>query len=318
MLNKTVKTILLSILLFSVVGCKVFQSGGKISSREQTARNRIENVETLITSNVVEKLDRISSISYGIEYTLSIDPNPSQESLIARDLNIRVLSLAGSPTLDEIKNMKQMVDDLTSELSSERNRGIRALEAKDQEIMFLQTHAKFLQEAKDSEIRRYIKLAQDTAAKADIIQSQLDKMNTFMGLGAVVYGLKRFITRMAWFFGIGSILYLILRFASMSNPIASSIFSIFDQIMSWFVHLIRALAPRALEVAGQTSKLAFEKYKKAMSKMVDGIQTLKDRQKANGDPNKKYTLDEVLEEFSKIMNEEEKRMVDDIKNSIKY
>jgi hypothetical protein len=143
-------------------------------------------------------------------------------------------------------------------------------------------------------------------------------MDAFFGLGAVFYGTKKFVVSMLWVIGIGSILYLVLRFASMTNPLAASIFSIFDTIMSMFVRIIRVLAPKALEVAGHTTTVVANKYRDTMVKMIDGIQSLKERQKASDDPNKKYTLDELLEEFSKMMDSDEKKMVNKIKHDIGF
>lgn len=294
-------------------GCSII---GKRSAKEATARSKVDDVDTKLDSNLRNKFEQLASIHYGVEYALSKESDPSRNIEVARDLNNRAMSLSGTPTLDEIKRMRQMIDDLTSQLNMERERGRKTLEQKDAEINGLQLETKALVEAKNLEIQKYMKIAADTAAKADSIQEELNKMDRFMGLGAVFYGLKKFFIGSMWIIGIGSILYLILRFASMSNPIAASIFSIFDQVMSWFIHLIGALAPKALNVAGQVSATVAEKYKKTMAKMVDNIETLKIMQKK--DPSKKYTIDEFLVELDKAFNEDEKKMVDAIKRDIGY
>lgn len=307
----TVILLLVSIVFYT--GCK---SVGKSSGKEATARAKVENVDALIGSNLRDKFDQLSSIHYGVEYALSKESDPSKNVVVARDLNSRAMSLSGVPSIEEVKNMRVMIDNLTSELNTEVERGKHALELKDIEINGLQLESQALVSAKDAEIRKYMKLAADTAAKADVVQEELDKMNRFFGLGAVVYGLKRFLVSAAWILGIGSILYLFLRFASMSNPIAASIFSIFDQVMSWFVNLIRVLAPKALSVAGQVSSEVADKYKRTMFKMVDNIEALKSMQKK--DPSKKYTIDEFLMELEKALNDDEKKMVDTIKRDIGY
>jgi len=118
--------------------------------------------------------------------------------------------------------------------------------------------------------------------------------------------------------GIGSILFLILRFASLSNPIAASVFSVFEMILSWGINFIKIIAPKALNFAGATSTLIFEKYKGTMKKLVDGIETLQERQKSLGEINKKYTLDELMVEFSKLLNDEEKALISKTKQEIGY
>lgn len=316
---KYLRTIALNLLLVGTLffaGCVTPGSKGRISVAEETSRARVESVESMLGANLKDKLEQISAISYGVDYVLSDIESDSKEAKIARDLNTRTMSLTGAPNVEEMKKMRQMIDDLRSQLITAQEEGFAALEKKDSEIYSIQLRSKVLQEAKDTEIRRYMKLAQDTAARADAIQAELDKMNSFFGVGAIWYGVKRLITRMAWFIGIGSILYLFLRFASMSNPIAASIFSIFDQIMSWFVNLIRVLAPKALEVAGQTATVVADKYKQVMFKMIDNIEALQEIQKR--DPTHKFTIDELLSELSKSMNDEEKKMIDKVKRDIGY
>jgi hypothetical protein len=313
--------IVVSFLLVSFIflfGCAAPKYRGQISATEIQGRTRIENVESLISENVKEKLDQVAAISYGVDYALSKEMDPSGNVLAAKDINTRAMSLTGVPSVEDMKIMRQMIDDLTSQLMTERERGLIALGQKDTEIYALQLEAKVLASTRETEIRRYMKMAQDIALRADAIQYELDKMDRFMGLGAVAYGLKKFITRMAWFIGIGSILFILLRVVSMSNPIAASIFSIFNIIGSWFVNILKVLFPKALELAGATATSVFNAYRNTMFKIIDGIQTLKERQKVSGDINKKYTLDELLVELEKTMGDADKKLVDEIKRNMGY
>jgi len=303
------------ILVFS--GCatteKIF---GKKASAEANAKASVVNVETLLGANLKEKLEQVANISYGVGYALGKEANPSQAVEIAKELNARAASLTGAPTLEEMKKMKQMIDDLTSELATERERGSKALNDKDTEIYGLQLKSKLLVAAKDKEIQKYMQLAQDTAMKADAIQSKLNEMDGFFGLGAIWYGIKRLITSMAWILGIGSILFLVLRLASMSNPIAASIFAIFNQMGAWLVNIIKIIVPKAVDMAGHVTTSAFNAYRNAMTKMIDNIEALKEIQKR--DPAKRFTIDELLNEMSKSMNTDEKELVQKIKRDIGY
>lgn len=302
--------------LYFMSGCATEKIFGKTATAEAKAKANVENVEFQLGENLQAKFDQLANITFGIGYSLNKESNPSSAVETARMLNERASSITGAPSLDEMKKMREMVDNLTSELATERAKGKVALDAKDLEITTLQTKSKLLADAKDAEIRKYMKQAQDVAMKADAIQSKLDQMDGLFGLGAVWYGAKKFVVSMSWFIGIGSILYLILRFASMSNPLAASIFSIFDTIMSWFVHLIQVVAPKALQVAGQTATGVANAYRDAMTKMIDNIEALQEMQKR--DPTKKYTIDELLAELSKSMDSDEKAMITKIKRNIGY
>jgi chromosome segregation ATPase len=183
------KTLFISILLAGLLiltGCATFfKSNGKNTKAEEKARTGVENVETKIVENAKDKMEEVAKLSYGVDYALNKEENPSKNVEAAKDLNTRVQSLTGAPTLEEVKNMRQLIDDLTSNLNSERERGQKSLEDKDLEIKRIQSNSALLVEAKDAEIRKYMKIAEDTAGKADIIQGKLNKMDSFFGLGEV-------------------------------------------------------------------------------------------------------------------------------------
>lgn len=313
--NKIVIGVLLVAML---TGCAMFTSKNKNSAKEDTARAKVESVESQMGANLKDKLSQVAKLNYGVDYALTKETDPSKNVQVAKDLNARSMSLTGTPTIEEINKMKQMIDDLTSQLQTEKERGAKELAVRDVELTNLQLQTKNLEKLKDAEIQKYMKIAADTAAKADAIQGELDKMDSFMGLGAIWYGVKHLIVRLAWVLGIGSILFLILRFASLSNPIAASIFSVFNTIGSWMVNTIAAIFPKALEIAGHTLTKVSNAYRDTMTKMIDCIETLRQQQKASGDINKKYTLDELLIELSKSLDGDEKAMVDKIKRDIGF
>ena len=308
----------LSLCLLFLTSCSVFTNKGKLAKQEETNRARIVNIDNKISANLSYKMDQVSALAFGTDYALNKVTNSIREVEVAKDINKRIISLSGSPSIEIMKEMQDTIDKLISTLNIEREDGLRRLNKKDKELSLLQSESKNLLSIKDAEIKKYMLIAQESAANADLYKTELNKMNSWFGLGAVFYGLKKFIISSMWILGIGSILFMILRFASMSNPIAGSIFSIFNIIGSWIVNGVKMLFPKAIEMAGHTTTSIFKAYKSTMTKMIDGIQTLKDRQKAIGDPNKKFTLDELFIELSKLMSDDDKKRVDEIKREIGY
>lgn len=299
-------------------GCTIFTNKGKAAKAEEKGRNNVINVENELASNTAEKLDAVATFAFGTDYSLSKINDPPREVNVARDMNKRVISLAGTPSIEKMKEMQLTIDELTSMLETERDEGQKKLNQKDLRISELQNQTKLLTQAKDVEIRKYMAIAQEAAASSDAYKSQLTEYQGWFGLKAVFKGLWQFAKTSIWFIFGGSILFLILRYASLSNPLAASIFSIFTTIGSWIVNTIRVLIPKAVEAAGHTATSVFTAYKSTMYKIVDSIQTLKERQKALGDPNKKFTLDELMDEFSKNLSDEDKKRVVEIKQEIGY
>lgn len=315
-LNNLVAGFLLISMLMGSTGCSILSGGkNKNANKEEVARGKVEKVESLMGYNLKDKLEQVASFTYGVDYALSKEEDPSRNVKVAKDLNSRTMSLSGVPTIEEIKKMEEMIDKLISDLEKERIKGEKALEKKDGEIQAIQEKSKLLEEAKDEEIRKYMKIAQDTASRADSIQTQLDKMNSYMGLGAIWYGFKRLVTSLAWILGIGSVLFIILRFASLTNPFAASIFSIFTRIGSWAVNIIQLIVPKAVELAGHTTTAIFNVYKSTLVKIVDAIQMAKSNAKASG---KEADLKGVLDEVAKSMNTEEKAIVDELKKAFNW
>ena len=107
-------------------------------------------------------------------------------------------------------------------------------------------------------------------------------MDSWGGLGAVWYGLHKFIVRMAWVLGIGGVLFFILRILASSNPIAGAIFGIFDQIGSWMVNTISVIFPKALSIAGNVTTEVYNGTKSALTSIVDSVETVKLQQNASG------------------------------------
>lgn len=306
----------LSLILLTSVGCSTVKGVfGKKSTATQKQSQKIDKVGDLISKNTEEKINQIASLSWGVQYSLDKISNSIIEVNVAKDLNFRVLTLSGNPSLDEIKRMQKIVDDLTSDLEKEKLRGKKELEKKDKEISQLQNTATNLLSLKDKEIDKYIELAKTTALQADATKAELDKMDKWFGLGAIFYGTKRFIFSSFILIGSLCIIYLLLRAFSATNPIVASIFSVFEIGVSWFVRFLRGLAPKSVSFANLVPKEKFDGYKNTLDLVIDGIQYLKQKQKDTG---KEYTLNEVLEELDKGLNTDDKARIEECKKELKW
>lgn len=299
-----------------LTGCAVF--GGKkgaATKAEAKGRAQIVNVDNKIAANTSEKLDTIAGLAYGTDYALGKVNEPPREVTVARDINQRVMSLSGSPTIEKMKEMQATIDELTSTLELERTAGKKKLDLKDLEITAVQTTAKELSIAKDNEIRKYMLVAQETAADRDAYKAELQEYQGWFGLKAVFKGLWQFVKSSMWILGIGGILFLILRFAASTNPIAASIFSIFEQMIAWVINTIKVVFPKALAMAGNVSKEVYEKSALLLKKLVDNIQSIKEIEKKTG---KDITLKELLVELDRTMDESEREMIRKIKKDLGY
>jgi hypothetical protein len=286
---------------------------GKSSSDEAKQSNKIEKVEKDQNKNLSDKMDQVAILASGTDYALQKVTNKEPAVTIAYDINRRVESLAGKPDLNAEKEMWKTVDQLMSEVKSERERGEKALLRKDAEISELQDETKLLVASKDEAISKYMKMSQDAAMLADTRKAELDDYKGWFGLKAVGKGLWQFVTNMSWILGGIALLYFILRAFASTNPAIGAIFSIVEQIAAGFIRVIQGLAPRAAQFASFIPKTYFDGYKQTLDKLVDTLELLKDNQKLSG---KQYSLDEILQELSKSMNDDDKNRVDEVKKTI--
>jgi hypothetical protein len=303
-------------LFITVSGCSIFRGGsGKATQNEAKGRAQIANVETKIASNTSEKLTTIADLAYGTDYALGKVNEPPREVTVARDMNQRVMSLSGSPTLEKMKEMQATIDNLTSTLTLERDVGKQKLEVKDLEISAIQNATKELSIAKDNEIRKYMLVAQEAASVSDEYKKKLQEYEGWFGLKAVFKGLWQFIKSSMWILGIGGILFLILRFAASTNPVAAAIFGIFEQMIAWVINTIKVVFPKALAIAGNVFKEVYDRSATLLKKLVDNIQSIKEIEKKTG---KDITLKELLAELDRTMDESEREMIRKIKKDLGY
>jgi hypothetical protein len=102
---------------------------------------------------------------------------------------------------------------------------------------------------------------------------------------------------------------------SSTNPIAAAIFSVFENIAAMFLKMIRSLTPKAFNVAKYVESGLHDRYKNTLCKAVDVIEMLLEKESASG---KKYTLQDMLDQFSKSMDDDQKAVIDECKAEMKW
>lgn len=284
----------------------------KIEKEEKKVENTIDELD----KNTKQKKIQTATLAAGIQHSLSAVTNPPTEVKTARDLNERVISIVGTPHIDELNKVKQMVDLLNSAIIEERKRGEKMLAEKDQIINKLQKETSELKDQYDSQMWDMTEKAKEVAKEADANKATLDSMSGMFGLNAVFWGLKKFFVSAITGIIIFGVIFLLLRILSMVNPAAGAAFSIFNMLGSTVLSIVKGLTPKAFELANFASKDTVDEYKSPLTKIVDVIQELKERQKES--PDRVYPLVEVLKRFDKEMDSHEKDLIDEILVDLKW
>ena len=321
-----IKTIGMCALVLTLTGCSTILKKnegvtGKQVKAEIKAANRIDAVNEAIVLNDRQKLQTIGVFATGTEYALSKVEDPPKEVEVARELNARVMTLSETPALNQLKDVHSMVDNLISVLQKQKASGLSELATRDSNIYTIQLQRRALEQAKEQEIKKYMDVAQAAASKADQYEATLGTMDSWWGMGAIFYGVKRLITRAFIFISIFAFIYLVLRIASTMHPAAAAAFQIFDLIASIFINIIKGLAPGAAKIAKLVPENTFKLYKQTLGHVVDNIELLKLEDKkafASGQLVKKYTIEEILSMFGGSMDQVNKDIIKDVKVDVNW
>ena len=314
------KRLLLISCAFVLSGCfstikpaKQIDDNQKVIAKEE---KKVDNTLAEMEKNDKSKKVQTSVLAQGIQHSLNQVTNPPVQVETAKSLNERVVSIVGSPHIDEIKRIKATVDLLNSALEEERKKGEELLSQRDEIINKLQKEKSDLNQKYDDQLWQLTDKAKEVAKEADQNKAVLDSMSGMFGLNAVFWGLKKFFVSAMTAIIIFVIVFVLLRILATVHPAAGAAFSIFNMLGSAVISVIKALTPKAFEMSNFASKDKVDEFKSPLVKIVDVIQELKEKQKES--PKKVFELAEILKRFDKEMDSTEKDLIDELLKELKW
>lgn len=314
------KRLLLILCAFVLSGCfstikpaKQIDDNQKVIAKEE---KKVDNTLAEMEKNDKSKKVQTSVLAQGIQHSLNQVTNPPVQVETAKSLNERVVSIVGSPHIDEIKRIKATVDLLNSALEEERKKGEELLSQRDEIINKLQKEKSDLNQKYDDQLWQLTDKAKEVAKEADQNKAVLDSMSGMFGLNAVFWGLKKFFVSAMTAIIIFVVVFVLLRILATVHPAAGAAFSIFNMLGSAVISVIKALTPKAFEMSNFASKDKVDEFKSPLVKIVDVIQELKEKQKES--PKKVFELAEILKRFDKEMDSTEKDLIDELLKELKW
>ena len=316
----TAKLPIFIILVFLFTGCfstikpsKQIDDNQKIIAKEE---KKVDNTLVEIEKNDKGKKIQTSGLSVGIQHSLNQVTNAPVQVDTALKLNERIISIVGSPHIDETKRIKATVDLLNSALVEERKKGEELLSQRDELINKLQKEKSELNQKYDDQLWQLTDKAKEVAKEADQNKAVLDSMSGMFGLNAVFWGLKKFILSALTAIVIFAVVFVLLRLLATVHPAAGAAFSIFNMLGSAVISIIKTLTPKAFEMSNFATKDKVDEFKSPLVKIIDVIQELKEKQKEF--PKKACSLTEILKRFDKEMDSHEKDLINEILKEQKW
>jgi cell shape-determining protein MreC len=280
----------------------------KVEQKADTTKDALAKIEH-------DKVVQASIYSTGIQYSLNQVTNAPQPVETASKLNERILSIVGSPDIDEVKKIQQIVDLMNSAVKTEQQKGEKLLNSKDADILALQKENASLKAKYEDQIATILKKSENIAKKGDAVQSTLDKMSGFFGLNAVAWGLKHFFFTALTYILIFGVIFLLLRIFSTINPVVGSIFSIFEVIGSGFISVIKSFLPKSIQFSNLIHLNIHNTYKDTLTKMIDELELLKNNAKVT---QKDITVSELIDAWEKSLDQDEKDLLSSISKELKW
>ena len=314
------KILLPFFLIIFLTGCFSTITPTKLPDQNQKAianeEKKVDKTLDQLEKNEKGKKIQTSTLAQGIQHSLNQVSNPPVQVTTAKTLNERVVSIVGSPHIDEIKRIKATVDLLNSSLEEERKKGQDLLSQRDEIINKLQKEKSELNQKYDDQLWQLTDKAKEVAKEADAAKATLDSMSGMFGLNAVFWGLKKFLISAMTAIIIFAVAFIILRLLATVHPAAGAAFSIFNMLGSAVISILKALTPKAFEMSKFATQDKLDEYKSPLVKIVDVIQELKEKQKES--PDKIFPLADILKRFDKEMDSDEKRLIDELLREQKW
>lgn len=233
-----------------VVGCNGLGWYGKQSARVDKQSARIEAIDDHLDAIQGDKINQVAQLSFGVAESLDRVTNAPIEVTVAKELNDRVQAITGLPTIQQ----QAAIVSLVSDLISNNIQGQVSLATKDRELALLQKEESTLIKQRDIQINRALALSKETALTADSQKHELDQYTAYWGLGAVFLGVKTFVKHCLWTLLILGAVFILLRILAASNPIAGTIFGIFESLAATFIHFVYLAVPTSVQTFLDTAK----------------------------------------------------------------
>ena len=275
------KKVLFLVFFLLFTGCFSTITPTKLPDQNQKAianeEKKVDKTLDQLEKNEKGKKIQNSTLAQGIQHSLNQVSNPPVQVTTAKTLNERVVSIVGSPHIDEIKRIKATVDLLNSSLEEELKKGQDLLSQRDEIINKLQKEKSELNQKYDDQLWQLTDKAKEVAKEADAAKATLDSMSGMFGLNAVLWGLKKFFISALTAIVIFVVVFVILRLLATVHPAAAAAFSIFNMLGSAVISILKALTPKAFEMSNFATKDKVDEYKSPLVKIVDVIQELKEK-----------------------------------------
>ncbi len=219
------------------------------------AEKNVQEVKNQISKNEDIQVEKGKSYVWAADFSLSLDRTPSIYSQTAKSFTERGVLTLGSPPMEEVIVLREIVNNLNSTNKELALKGQQALSEKDEEIADLQNNNKKLG----------LKLEDNERKAAEVNAENAKYANTWK---KITHGFWWIV----WILGICLVLGFVAKFLP---PPYNSIASIIAAPVGLFIKIIQGIAPSVKQFAGVVSAKTHEESNSTLEKLVLAIDNIK-------------------------------------------
>ncbi len=241
------KFLVYALSLTLLVGCFSLPSAKQSAAEKKTAQ-----IEQSISKNEDFRLEAIKSYNYGVQYSLSLESNPSKNVQVAQNLNDKSLVISGPPSFKNAEDFKQIVNGLVSTNKTEVTKSENDLRLRDLQVIRLQAELGGLNAKLGVQEDKNLQLARENS-----------------NLGDFLARIKH------WLFWIGIVIavLIVIHLLSFLPAPYGNVFSLVAMIFGMIGRFIFKAVPKAATFA----KVVGSNTKIALDDVVASIEEVKDK-----------------------------------------
>ena len=227
-------------------------------SRNNKAVAKVDKAQSALIVNERDRMEVAKSFTFGADYSLTLDPDPSVYSTTAQNLTSRSLLASGIPAAEEALRLRKIVDGLVSTNDLLKINAQKALETKDQELIGLQNE--------NTKLETTLKKAEENFKAVAAENAQLAQF---------LAKLKRIWAWIKWTF----LTMVVLRIAAVFLPPPYNfIGTIFDTIFGGLFKLGSKVLPKAKEAAGVVGQEVYHESNETLKQLVSALQEVRKKE----------------------------------------
>ncbi len=288
---RTFRVLLCVLMVLGLSGCL-----SNPFSKWTTATKKVETTQDKIQKNEDSTVEAVKSYNYGVKLSLDLDPAPSKYSTLASDFNNKSVAILGSPSLQEINDLKIMVSSLLSTNAKIIAKGQEQLNELDQKVYRLQSEKIELGVKLDNAEKRLVEVG---------------------GLNSKIASTWTSIKRVGWWILWAVIGYGVFRvLGAVCPPPYNSAFGIIDFVIGGFIRGVFKLIPKAMDGA----KVVGQEYKETVNQLVESIETSKVKVEAQNEVlgKKSVGLETLKTELNTNTDAKTKAVISQTKQDLGY